>query len=40
MSKLSPLRWTRFSNSHIWRQLLSAIDHRQSLGLTFTVLKC
>ena len=40
MSKLSPLRWTRFSNSHIWRQLLSAIDHRHSLGLTFTVLKC
>ena len=40
MSSLSPFRWTRFSNCHIWRKLLAAIAHRHSLGLSFIVLKC
>ena len=40
MRKLTTLRWTRFSNRHLWKRLIAAIDRREADGFTLKVIKC
>jgi hypothetical protein len=40
MRKLTTLRWTRFSNRHLWKRLIIAIDKREADGFTLKVIKC